>query len=350
VLVVLHHASATLAKYTGVLVGDSFFQGIGRAGVDFFFVLSGFIIYYVHNQDVGRPATFGAYAAKRAIRIYPIYWVVLLPLIAVYLLNPSFGNGNENELGKIVKSFILFPADDRENLLILSPAWTLAHEVVFYAVFGLAILSRRVGRVVVSVWLGLLFVALFTPRSPYPFDFFLHVKNIEFFLGAATANLVLARRFVPSWRVGLAGALVFVGTGLAEYGSFPFTRSPLTLGYGAGALLMILWIVAGEKQHRLALLLGPLALIGDASYSIYLSHLPMLSVMIKAGSALGLLDPAFIWVDFLAATVLAVFAGLCFYVLIERNLLRFLRLRTITTLKPPRVVKLGKTMPVPDVS
>ncbi|NBQ54213.1 MAG: acyltransferase, partial [Proteobacteria bacterium] len=48
-----------------------------RYGVDFFFVLSGFIILHAHMDDIGRPARLGRYLWRRAVRVYPIYWICL---------------------------------------------------------------------------------------------------------------------------------------------------------------------------------------------------------------------------------------------------------------------------------
>jgi exopolysaccharide production protein ExoZ len=49
---------------------------MGYAGVEFFFVLSGFLMMHVHHADLGRPEKLAAYARKRAVRIYPMYWIV----------------------------------------------------------------------------------------------------------------------------------------------------------------------------------------------------------------------------------------------------------------------------------
>ena len=56
------------------------------SGVDIFFVLSGFIIYFIHAKDIGRPQRIYNFAKKRLSRVYPAYWVVLLGVLPIYLL------------------------------------------------------------------------------------------------------------------------------------------------------------------------------------------------------------------------------------------------------------------------
>jgi peptidoglycan/LPS O-acetylase OafA/YrhL len=77
--VVLYHATRALSlpQYLGYIpFGNSL--GFGHAGVDFFFVLSGFIIMHAHTADIGRPERLYRYMWRRVTRIYPIYWVVTL--------------------------------------------------------------------------------------------------------------------------------------------------------------------------------------------------------------------------------------------------------------------------------
>src|SRR5690242_21024508 len=92
-LVVLHHAAGTLAlpKYADVAIAGGLLTPLGRAGVDLFFVLSGFVIYYVHRADIGRAQSFRRYMLRRLVRIYPTYWVVLFLMLALFLGHPSFG-------------------------------------------------------------------------------------------------------------------------------------------------------------------------------------------------------------------------------------------------------------------
>ena len=64
----------------------------GHAGVDFFFVLSGFIIYYIHQGEIGQQRFLPAYLYKRFARIYPTYWIVLLFFSLVIFVQPDKGS------------------------------------------------------------------------------------------------------------------------------------------------------------------------------------------------------------------------------------------------------------------
>ena len=63
----------------------------GYAGVEFFFVLSGFIMVLVHRRDFGQPSKALVFMRKRVVRIYPIYWLVMAFLLAIYFVSPGRG-------------------------------------------------------------------------------------------------------------------------------------------------------------------------------------------------------------------------------------------------------------------
>src|SRR4051794_15071476 len=99
ILVVLYHTSHgifRLDKYFGHKPFGHVFD-FGFAGVDFFFVLSGFIMMHVHGRDIGQPRAFASYLWKRFSRIYPAYWIVFAAILPVYFLVPSFGLGHERD-------------------------------------------------------------------------------------------------------------------------------------------------------------------------------------------------------------------------------------------------------------
>src|ERR1700761_2793553 len=87
-LVVFYHNAVSIfddSRFWGDDPSQKIFN-FGHSGVDFFFVLSGFIILYAHWNDLGKPKQIFKYASKRFRRIYPIYWIVLALVAPVYFL------------------------------------------------------------------------------------------------------------------------------------------------------------------------------------------------------------------------------------------------------------------------
>src|SRR5262245_28861117 len=103
IMVVLIHVGGALAmpKYLGVQPFGPIFE-FGFVAVDFFFVLSGFIIVHAHRRDISQPREFWPYLWKRLTRIYLPYWAVLVLILPVFWLVPSFGMGHERDPGAVV--------------------------------------------------------------------------------------------------------------------------------------------------------------------------------------------------------------------------------------------------------
>ena len=122
VLVVLFHATVMFAApnyWNTVILGDTF--RFGFAGVEFFFVLSGFIMMHTHRRDIGRSERLRAYLEKRAARIYPIYWIVSLAVLAMA------GTAYPVRWADILNTpFLIGP----NSVALLGVAWTLFHEVL----------------------------------------------------------------------------------------------------------------------------------------------------------------------------------------------------------------------------
>jgi len=89
--VVSHHAALSTNGFVGTLPEPfTTFFNMGHFGVDFFFVLSGFIIMYVHMDDNCTPTALQRYTFKRLSRIYPAYLPVGVALLVLYALIPDF--------------------------------------------------------------------------------------------------------------------------------------------------------------------------------------------------------------------------------------------------------------------
>ena len=156
--VVLYHAARHLNKIYGLPSLTAVFQ-FGHAGVDLFFVISGFIILYVHYRDINSPARLRHYVGRRFTRVMPTYWVAL----ALTVLLAAGGHAGLPSLSDLIWSVSLAPSDHQ---LLLGIAWTLRYEIIFYALFCILIVNRIAGLVTMSVWLAaIIFVASWPRRS-----------------------------------------------------------------------------------------------------------------------------------------------------------------------------------------
>ncbi|MBI2804207.1 MAG: acyltransferase [Planctomycetes bacterium] len=282
ILVVLLHTSNgiyALPKYFSSKPFGDFFD-FGTAGVDFFFVLSGFIMMHIHADDIGNPRAFGPYLWKRFTRIYPPYWAVLVAVIPVFFVAPHFGFGFEREPDVIIRAILLFPHPEWH--MVLGVAWTLVFEVFFYLLFGLLILNRRLGTLVLVVWtVGVLAHAQF---ATHPWIFVFSHQFIRFLAGVGVA-MFLRRWQLPYPRiVALVGATLFLTTGMFDAYARPIPLSAQIAGYTLGSALTLAGLVQAE---RLGLIRPPqlLVYLGNASYAIYLVHFLALSLLAKIAKA-----------------------------------------------------------------
>jgi exopolysaccharide production protein ExoZ len=289
----------------------------GHAGVDFFFVLSGFIITMVHGGEFGQPSRLEDYAWKRLVRIYPIYWIATGIALTLNPVNPG-------RIG-LLASLLLAP---QHHEPVLGVAWTLEHEILFYAIFGLLILHRMIGMIVLIAWLSFVVVMMpFETRSDLPWapadlmtGFVGSSYNLEFGLGMIVAFLVINDR-VPFPRTvfatGVTGLLV---TGAAEtMGTIDYLGQAGRASFGLSAAMVIGGIVAAERAGTLRA--GRcLVFVGSASYSIYLIHVPMMMAMTSLVVIRGL--P--LWISGVALMLIGVGSGLALHAAVEGPGLRLL--------------------------
>jgi peptidoglycan/LPS O-acetylase OafA/YrhL len=277
-LVVVYHAARHLHGNGEGLPWALGIEKFGHAGVDFFFVLSGFIILFAHWGDVGVPASLSRYAERRCTRIFPLYWPVLAAnaVLAVYgsrAWSPSFS--------EVVANITLAPTA-REP--IVGVAWTLQHEMLFYALFVALLVSRRWGLALIGGWV-LWIVAIFLGSLEAPgaraWQVCASVYNLQFVMGMAAAWISRTWSVPRAGTVALAGAAMFFSVGIAESrGWIDGYADPARFLYGAAAWLFVVGIVQHERGSELRVP-SWLALLGKASYSIYLVHLLVLGIAYK---------------------------------------------------------------------
>ena len=182
-----------------------------------------------------------------------------------------------------MRAFVLFPHP--QNYQVVGVAWTLDYEIFFYLLFGLLILNKRLGAVVLLGWAGCVLANGWF--ETYPWNFLFSYLHVRFLAGIAVA-LVLQRWKIPAPRfVACLGMALFLGAGLLHVYHAPLSNLNATLGYALGSALMLGGLVQAERS---GLIRPPnwLVYLGDASYAIYLVHFFALSVLAKIAKTLQL--------------------------------------------------------------
>lgn len=294
---------------------------LGSLGVRTFFVISGFIMLHVSWNRFGKDGQTAKFMRDRAIRVFPLYWLLTLAYAAFAKEATPVGN--------IVQSLLFLPhkdAIDGQPYPVLALGWTLNYEVLFYVIFafGLLFARRAIGIALVAIVLVLLtLVGWGTDRLGTAGTFWTSPIILLFLAGMA---LCIVRREALSragWRwSGLAALALLlvevpVSMGLAEAAPFLLQASIAVTAIVAVALVTLCPGPSGGVVGRWG------EFLGDASYSLYLSHPFAIIVAVQLWLRLmpGLPPMAFIPVALIACLI----GGVACYVLIERPLTHVIR-------------------------
>jgi exopolysaccharide production protein ExoZ len=247
-----------------------------QSGVDIFFVISGFVM--ILSTDAGRNTSPYDFIAKRIARIAPLYWVTTIVLIAVLMLAPQVVTTTRMTPAYAMSSmaFIVYntPGYQGYYSVLLAPGWTLALEMFFYVLFTIGLIAGRCGwSLIICVALPLAFLTLsgevFHPVGIA--QFYTNTIMLEFVFGMVLGNLFKANRVSISSR----HAVILMTIAMALLLFLPLDRSVWRcLRFGLPAVLLIAASLF-VQYRRWPLLL----LIGDASYSLYLTHFFVLSAL-----------------------------------------------------------------------
>lgn len=247
-----------------------------EAGVDVFFVISGFIMVYASRGAFGREGARRSFLARRIGRVVPLYWAVTSLFLAVALVSPHLLNGAILEPWPVLASYLFIPFERPNGLVqpLYSLGWTLNYEMFFYALFALVIVwpMRRAVGVLIAVLCGLVAAGALLAPLPQPWAFWTDSILLEFAagmaLGTARADgFRLPARARVALAVAAVAALAFIvpdltGTGL-----------PRALLYGVPAAALVAASALGRAGHAGETRLTRLGeTLGDASYALYLVH------------------------------------------------------------------------------
>jgi len=240
-------------------------ETIGAAGVDLFFIISGLVM-WISTSDTRDPRTF---LKRRILRIVPLYYFMTAGFILLLL-----SRSQSPLLSDIMGSLLFIPFTNsitNEVGPILLVGWSLNYEMFFYLIFAMTLLiPRRFRLVAISGILMALIPLRLIAGENVQLHFLSSPMWMEFIAGMMI-GWVVERFRLPSPSIG--ALLLIVGTGILISIQLATPGLPRTLTFGVPCALIVLgsvmmepWFVQPSSATK------ALGALGDASYSLYLSH------------------------------------------------------------------------------
>ena len=329
IAIVFFHTWEMLITYTE---GKGFFHHFdkvwqhGAAGVDLFFIISGFIIVHSTRGKFNSLKNGRIFLQKRAIRILPLYWIYST-IFLLLVLYPDTLKRTLFSLQYTIFSFLLIPTVNPANgldLPLLPQGWTLSYELYFYLIFALLLSQKE--RLLLP-WITFVFV------SSVCVGFFIDSENplvtvlvnpllLEFVMGCYLAYFIRS----TSMKNRLCYGMLFIGcVCMVLTGIFQPPINYRLISYGIPCFFFMAGLVYLEKNQPVRF---PhiLLKLGDSSYSLYLSHIfviLVISTLLKTQTL-----PWFFNNDgiVLITVIICLIVGHISYIIFERKL--FTRIRS----------------------
>jgi peptidoglycan/LPS O-acetylase OafA/YrhL len=257
----------------------------GAAAVDMFFLISGFIFFWLYQDNIANKRLNTAdFAALRFSRLYPLHFVCLfIVLIMQKCVFQNLGQYfiySNNDLKHFLMSIFFIQSGGSFN----GPEWSITIELIMYILF--CGLSRS--RLLQNSWIPLLMFAI--GILMFTFQTNLARGLCGFFLGGSIYQLFTTIRGSPHARHFMAPILVVagVGWGLIIFDTYSsgdvvgaFSRFAPTAGRTLASYAVLYGVfpvtILGVALHEdlFGARYGALAWLGELSYSSYLLHFPL---------------------------------------------------------------------------
>lgn len=257
------------AAFSVMLVHIPLFE-FGIWGVDIFFVISGFIMMYVTENNENN------FFIKRVIRIVPLYWILTLGVFTIALLKPQFLNNTTANFEHLIKSLLFIPFDKNGigHYPILFLGWTLNFEVIFYLLFGVSLFFFKKYKFIVCTSLIILFYFFCTifSKKHFVLQAYSNPMFFEFIFGMIA--FIVWKKYKEKIKKSLLNNFIFIFLILSTAVFFYYLNSltypdayPTFLAYGIPSFFLILYFVIFLNKIKFPKIF---TLLGDASYCIYL--------------------------------------------------------------------------------
>jgi exopolysaccharide production protein ExoZ len=303
------------------------------AGVDLFFVISGFIMVHASRRLFGQPDAIAEFLKRRLTRIIPLYWLTTSLFLAI-LAAATLKGGDPFPSGTaIIASYLFIPFDSYANgraFPVFDLGWTLNYEMFFYTLFALTVWLPRARAMTMLAVLLLLAIVLgnFVPASWTALHFWTRPILIDFGLGIGV-GMIVARGVSLSKPLRLVmafGGIAFVALDPMHLFNGPIGTTvanewPRVLYSGVPVSIALAGAVLGPEP-RAHSSLWPLTLLGDASYSLYLFHpfsLILMEKMVQKSPVIASFNGHFL---LMATVTTAIVSALAAYRFVERPMTR----------------------------
>lgn len=290
-------------------------------GVDLFFVISGFIMVYTTSRKTLTPLKF---LLNRIARIAPLYWLVTFGVFVIALAAPSVLGGTTATAPHLFKSLAFIPYVREDGLIrpMLFVGWSLNLEMLFYVIFALALLIRRVTPRIVTgaaVLVAMTVIGHVAHGGLSPVARFLTQSILlEFALGMLIG--LVFRKLPTSPRIAQVAALaipvlllLLLFLARIPLGGWPLMSIP-------AGLIVVSALIAERGGLRLEQRI--VKLLGDASYALYLTHPLVTQAIGKIAQKLHLLSAVTSPLLMVLVMGITIAVSVLVHVLVERPMSR----------------------------
>jgi exopolysaccharide production protein ExoZ len=277
----LRFLAAFFVVLTHVLSMYPDLKQFGGFGVDVFFIISGFIIYVITDND------YKSFFVKRLIRIVPMYWLFTIGISIIAYYFPYLLRSASFDLYHITASLLFIPywTENTGFAPILTLGWTLNFEILFYLIFFAALkISHKHRAIIASILICLIVMSLNF------FNFYGQLSALNFysstiwfeFIFGIFMGLLYKKRLI--FRIGGRGFVFLSLTSLATMTYLQLnslTIVPRFIQFGVPSFVLVFTFLAFEDTFvKLCNILSRIILwLGEISYPLYLTHVYIIALI-----------------------------------------------------------------------